>query len=365
MLEKLLAECNYSGKQVVPGFPHTLSLLSSAPVCSGSSRSVSNTIFPAYVTLYKRRNYQTSSRTSPRECSLRALIRAGSKFCFHSGWEYFFQLKSTCPMDQTGCGSIQSFPFFMDTTRKTKERRDQKKEKTHRETRINKFNHVKGPEEGRGWDLFTQNQDSIPSARNGGHRWGSGTIKSILLLCVLKTSHLHGWNFQAGTLWSADLSLPHPKPWQITSTTHFYPVFRHWAPVGNNTRSFRRFRLAQGRVGRWEIHIQIFHKYKNAALAAWHCALITRISIIWGITFLSQLSLCCFSWAEQRSENSWNRFWPQPLICFPQGRSGRLYLQKPQTGTCPEPEMMNLNWRQAQGYSWPQRNYKEISVNPG
>lgn len=124
-----LQECNYSGKQVFPGFPHTPSLLSFAPACSGSCRSVSNNIFPAYVTLCKRRNYQTSSRTAPRECSLRALIRTGSKFCSHSGWEHFFQLKSTCPMDQTGRGSIQSFPFFMDTTRKTKERRDKKRRK--------------------------------------------------------------------------------------------------------------------------------------------------------------------------------------------------------------------------------------------
>lgn len=88
--------------------------------------------------------------------------------------EAFFPLQTTCPMDQTGLGTIQSFQFFRDTKGNTKERREmgQRKEKTHRETRITKFNRVKGPEEARRSDLFTQSQDLHPFSHGSGPQVG-------------------------------------------------------------------------------------------------------------------------------------------------------------------------------------------------
>lgn len=332
MPEKFLARMQLFSKTNSPWFLYAPSLFSFAPACSGSSRSASNTFFPAYVTLYKRRNYQTSSRTAPGECSLHALIRAGSNFSFRFGWEVFFQFKSTCPVEQT----IPSFPFFTDTKKKAKERREmgQRKGKTHRETRINKFNQVKGPEEGRRSDLFTQNQNLHPFSQESGpqvgHEWQWHNKKSILLLGVFKT--------------------PLKSPSRKFIKCRYFPATppELLAALGDNKHStllscFSGTELPWGTTGGasgdlgwpragWtggKCTSEFFHKHKNAVVAAWHWALISRSSVIWGIIFLSQLSLCCFSRGEQRSENSWNAFWPQPLICFPQGRSGRLNVQNP------------------------------------
>lgn len=119
--------------------------------------------FPACATLYKRRNYQTSSGAAPRECSLRALVRAGSKiFIFILAGSIFFPVKKHLPKGSNRPWKHPELPNFHRHRKKNKGEKGDGAKKTHRETRINKFNQAKGPEEGRGSDLSTQNQDLHP-----------------------------------------------------------------------------------------------------------------------------------------------------------------------------------------------------------
>lgn len=188
-------ECNYS-KQVLPGFLYAPSLLSFAPACSVGSRSISNTIFPAYVTLYKRRNYQTSSRTAPRERSLHALIRAPSFIFILVG--SIFSVTNHLSNGSNRAWNHPELPVFQGHKGKHKgEKGDGTKKGENTQEKPGLPNLIESKAQKKPEDQIYSHKARIfiPSATDQGHRWGtndSGTIKSLSLLCIFKTRHLHG-----------------------------------------------------------------------------------------------------------------------------------------------------------------------------